>query len=61
MIEQVATLEERKVALEALMADGATFSDPQRAREVAVEYETLKRELEERYSAWAKLAEEMDA
>ena len=58
---QVATLEERKIAIEALMADGATFSDPQRAREVAVEYETLKRELEERYTAWAELAEEMDA
>ena len=58
---QVATLEERKIAIEALMADGATFSDPQRAREVAVEYETLKRQLEERYTAWAELAEEMDA
>src|SRR5262245_37071178 len=58
--QQIATLEERKTALETLMADGATFSDPQRAQELATEYDTLKRELEERYAAWAELAEEME-
>jgi hypothetical protein len=42
------------------MADGATFSDPQRARELAAEYETLKRQLEGRYAAWTELAEEME-
>src|SRR5262249_13245278 len=57
---QITTLEERKTALEALMTDGATFSDPQRARELAAEYETLKRELEGRYAAWTELAEEME-
>jgi ATP-binding cassette subfamily F protein 3 len=59
--QHIATLEERKAAIEALMADGATFSDPQRARDLATEYDTLKRELEERYATWTELAEEMDA
>jgi ATP-binding cassette subfamily F protein 3 len=58
--QRIATLEERKTALETLMADGATFSDPQRARELATEYDTLKRELEERYAAWTELAEETE-
>jgi ATP-binding cassette, subfamily F, member 3 len=58
--QQITLLEERKAALEALMADGATFSDPQRARELAAEYETLKRQLEGRYAAWTELAEEME-
>jgi ATP-binding cassette subfamily F protein 3 len=59
--QHIATLEERKVALEALMADGEIFSDPQRARALAAEYEILKRELEERYAAWTELAEETEA
>lgn len=59
--QQIATLEERKATLETLMADGATFSAPQRARELAAEYETLKRQLEEHYAAWTELAEEMEA
>ncbi len=59
--QQIATLEERKVALEALMTDGAAFSNPQRARELTAEYETLKHALEERYTAWTELAEEMEA
>ena len=42
------------------MADGATFGDPQRARELATEYDTLKRKLEERYATWTELAEAMD-
>ena len=58
--QQIATLEERKTTLDTLMTDGATFSDPQRARELAAEYETLKRELEEHYAAWTELAEETD-
>ena len=58
--QQIATLEERKATLETLMADGATFSAPQRARELAAEYETLKRQLEEHYAAWTELAEEAD-
>jgi ATP-binding cassette, subfamily F, member 3 len=59
--QHIAMLEERKAAIEALMADGATFGDPQRARDLATEYDTLKRELEERYATWTELAEEMDA
>jgi ATP-binding cassette subfamily F protein 3 len=58
--QQIAGCEERKVALEALMADGAAFSDPQRARELTTEYETLKRALEGHYAAWTELAEEME-
>lgn len=58
--QQVTTLEQRKSELETLMADGTTFSDPQRAKELAVEYEALKHTLEERYTAWAELAEETE-
>jgi ATP-binding cassette subfamily F protein 3 len=58
--QRIAILEERKSTIEALMADGATFSDPQRARSLSTEYETLKAELEERYAVWSVLAEEMD-
>ncbi|MBI3302630.1 MAG: ATP-binding cassette domain-containing protein [Deltaproteobacteria bacterium] len=58
--QQIATLEERKTAIEALMANGATFSDPQRARELTAEYETLKRKLETQYTAWSELAEETE-
>jgi len=58
--KQVAELEERKQTLEALMADGATFSDPQRAKDLTHEYETLTHTLEERYAAWTALAEEME-
>ncbi|HJY81467.1 MAG TPA: ABC-F family ATP-binding cassette domain-containing protein [Candidatus Binatia bacterium] len=60
MEQHIARLEERKAALEALMADGATFGDPQRARDLATEYDTLKHELEERYATWTELAEAMD-
>jgi len=58
--QQIAACEERKTSLESLMADGAAFSDPQRARALTAEYETLKRELEGRYAAWTELAEEME-
>jgi len=54
---QVATLEQRKVEIEALMADGVTFSNPQRAREITREYDTLKHDLDSHYTAWAELAE----
>lgn len=59
--KQVATLEERKSALEQLMADGTTFTDPQRARELTQEYDALKQTLEKQYAAWTELAETMDA
>jgi ATP-binding cassette subfamily F protein 3 len=58
---RIARLEERKNSLEAMMADGATFTDPQRAKELSTEYETLKHDLETRYAAWSELAEEMEA
>jgi ATP-binding cassette subfamily F protein 3 len=58
---QIAQLEERKGQLELLMADGATFSDPQKARELAAEYETIKQSLEEHYTTWTALAEEAEA
>lgn len=58
--KHVTQIEERKAALEAMMADGSTFSDPQRAKELSTEYETLKQELEERYTAWSALAEESE-
>jgi ATP-binding cassette subfamily F protein 3 len=59
--KNVATLEERKSALEQLMADGTTFTDPQRARELTQAYETLKQTLEEQYAAWTELAETIGA
>lgn len=55
--KKVTTLEERKSALEQLMADGTTFTDPQRARELTQEYEILKQTLEEHYAVWTELAE----
>lgn len=57
---KIATCEARKGTIEAMMADGVTFSNPQRAQELTQEYETLKRALEEQYSAWTALAEEME-
>ena len=59
--KKVATLEERKSTLEQLMADGTTFTNPQRARELTQEYETLKQTLEEQYAVWTELAEAMSA
>jgi ATP-binding cassette subfamily F protein 3 len=59
--QQISLLEGRKISLEALMADGAMFSDPQHARELSAEYETLKHDLDEHYAAWSALAEEMEA
>ena len=58
--KKVATLEERKSTLEQLMADGTTFTNPQRARELTQEYETLKQTLEEQYAVWTELAEAMN-
>ncbi|MCS6925794.1 MAG: ABC-F family ATP-binding cassette domain-containing protein, partial [Candidatus Binatia bacterium] len=54
---QIAVLEERKAVLELVMADGDTFSDPHRAREVANEYAALQRALDEYYAEWSELAE----
>jgi ATP-binding cassette subfamily F protein 3 len=59
--KQVAIREERKRAIEALMADGSLFSDPQRAKDLSDEYETLKQDLEGHYTAWSQLAEEIEA
>ena len=50
----MAVREERKKALEAMMADGALFSDPQRAKDLSTEYETLKQDLKGRYIEWSK-------
>jgi ATP-binding cassette subfamily F protein 3 len=58
--QQITLREERKKAIEMMMGDGATFSDPQRARKLTAEYETLKHELETHYSTWAQLAEERE-
>ena len=58
---RIAELEEQQRAVEALMADRSVYTAPGRAREVAAEYETLKRELEEHYARWSELAEELDS
>jgi ATP-binding cassette subfamily F protein 3 len=58
--KKVATLEEKKTALERLIADGATFTNPHRARELTQEYETLKQTLDEQYAAWTELAETLE-
>ena len=58
--KKVATLEEKKIALERLMADGTTFTNPHRARELTQEYETLKQTLEEQYAVWTELAETLE-
>jgi ATP-binding cassette subfamily F protein 3 len=59
--KQVTELEARRSMIETMMADGSTFSDPQRAKELSVEYETLKVKLDEQYAVWSTLAEEMEA
>ncbi len=59
--KEIARVEERKNAIETMMADGAVFSDPQRAKELTAEYDTLKQKLEEHYTAWSALAEENEA
>jgi ATP-binding cassette subfamily F protein 3 len=59
--KQIARFEERKTAIETMMTDGALFSDPQRAKELTAEYDTLKHKLEEQYTAWPALAEESEA
>jgi ATP-binding cassette, subfamily F, member 3 len=59
--KQIARFEERKTAIETMMTDGALFSDPQRAKELTAEYDTLKHKLEEQYTAWSALAEEVEA
>jgi len=58
--KRIAITEERKKTLETMMADGAVFSDPQQARVLSTEYETLKQDLEGHYSAWSQLAEEIE-
>ena len=57
---RIAELEEQQRAVEALMADRSVYTAPGRAREVAAEYDALKRELEEHYASWSQLAEELD-
>lgn len=57
---RIAGLEERRREIETLMADGSVYSTPQRARQTAAEYETLKAELEQHYASWTELAEELD-
>ena len=57
---RIAELEEQQRAVEALMADRSVYTAPGRAREVAAEYETLKRELDKHYASWSELAEELD-
>ena len=39
--QRISTLEEKKTALERLMADSTTYSDPQRAKGISTEYETV--------------------
>jgi ATP-binding cassette subfamily F protein 3 len=58
---QIARLETRKTAIEAMMGDGTVFGDPQQARAIAAEYESLKQMLEEQYHVWSTVAEEMEA
>jgi ATP-binding cassette subfamily F protein 3 len=58
---QIARLETRKTAIEAMMGDGTVFGDPQQAREITAEYESLTRMLEEEYRVWSTVAEEMEA
>ena len=57
---RIAELEEQQRAVEALMADRSVYTAPQRAREIATEYDTLKRELDKHYASWSELAEELD-
>ncbi len=58
--QRISTLEEKKTELERLMADSTTYSDPQRAKGISTEYETVKRDLEQQYATWSELAEDMD-
>lgn len=58
--QHISTLEEKQTQLERLMADSTTYSDPQRARGISMEYETVKRDLEQQYATWSELAGEID-
>ena len=57
--EQIATLESRKEAVEALLADPALYADGLRARQVTEEHAQLQRDLKSAYAAWESTAEEI--
>ncbi len=54
----VAKAEEEAAALEAALADPATYADSARAQELARAYQQKQKEVEEKYRAWEALMEE---
>lgn len=52
---EIATLEERKLQIERLMADGKYFADPDHARETAAEYQDIQSRLDDLLKKWETL------
>ncbi|MHB9134181.1 MAG: ABC-F family ATP-binding cassette domain-containing protein [Armatimonadota bacterium] len=58
---RIASLESRKEALEARLADASLYTDAQRAKQVTEEHLHLITDLEKSYAAWEEIGEEMMA
>ena len=56
--QRITTLEDEIRELERTLASQETFSDAERAREVAARHERLRRQLDEQYAVWTELAGE---
>lgn len=56
--EEILTLEAEKDKLEALLADTEVYQDPDRSRELVLDYERVQKRLSERYDQWGELVEE---
>jgi ATP-binding cassette subfamily F protein 3 len=56
----IAGLEQRKVALETLMADPELYRDGDRARDISVEYKGLEQSLRDAYFRWNELTQQLE-
>ena len=56
--QRITVLEDEIRELERALASQETFSDAERAREVTVRHERLRRQLDEQYAVWTELAGE---
>lgn len=58
--KEIKTLEEMKINLENELADPAVFSNPSSARDKNIEYERIKKLLEEEYNQWTELSNKLE-
>lgn len=58
--KEVAALEEFKLKIEKELSETGIFSNPVLAREKKIEYETIKRLLENEYNRWTELSNELE-